>query len=367
MKVLFLIPYPLHKAPSQRFRFEQYLSFFQQNGYQCIAEPFLSEATWNIFYKNGNHFKKAGGICKGFVNRIKLLFKIKEFDIIFIHREACFIGPAIFEWAYSLLSNRKIIFDFDDAIWLHDVSDANIALGWLKSPAKTATIIQKAGSIIAGNAYLAEYAKKFNQNTFIIPTTIDTNYHKPKAKGETKDYITLGWTGSSTTIKHFEEIIPVLKKIKNKYKEKVRILLISDKSLKSEAIGLEFITWNKETEIDDLSKIDVGIMPLPDDKWSKGKCGFKGLQYMALNIPTIMSPVGVNKEIIENRINGFLASTEEEWIEKLSLLIESQELREKIGKAGRQTVIERYSVESQKENYLAVFNSIAMNKVQHKQ
>ena len=358
MKILFLTPYPLHKAPSQRFRFEQYLSFLQQNGFHCFSEPFLNESTWNIFYKKGNYFKKAGGICKGFVNRIKLLFKIKEFDVIFIHREACFIGPAIFEWAYSLLATKKIIFDFDDAIWLRDVSDANVALGWLKAPSKTSDIIRKAGSIIAGNAYLASYAKKFNQNTFIIPTTIDTNYHKPKVKGGTKNYITLGWTGSSTTIKHFEEIIPVLEKIQNKYDQKVKILLISNKSLKSETISLEFIPWNKETEIDDLAKIDIGIMPLPDDKWSKGKCGFKGLQYMAMGIPTIMSPVGVNKEIIENVINGYLASTEEEWIEKLSLLIENPELREKTGKAGRQTVIERYSVESQKENYLAVFNSI---------
>ncbi|MDQ3190363.1 MAG: glycosyltransferase, partial [Bacteroidota bacterium] len=120
--------------------------------------------------------------------------------------------------------------------------------------------------------------------------------------------------------------------------------------------------WNKETEIEDLSKIDIGIMPLPDDMWAKGKCGFKGLQYMALEIPSIMSPVGVNNEIIEDGVNGFLAKTEEEWFEKLSLLIESPAIRKRLGKAGRQTVEQRYSVKSQKERYLEVFEKVLESK-----
>jgi len=116
--------------------------------------------------------------------------------------------------------------------------------------------------------------------------------------------------------------------------------------------------WNCDSEIEDLSEIDIGIMPLPDDEWAKGKCGFKGLQYMAMEIPTVMSAVGVNREIIEEGVNGFLASTEEEWIDKLSLLIESEELRRNIGMEGRKTVIEKYSVDSQKQRYLEYFNEL---------
>ncbi|HLU85364.1 MAG TPA: glycosyltransferase family 4 protein, partial [Vicingaceae bacterium] len=120
---------------------------------------------------------------------------------------------------------------------------------------------------------------------------------------------------------------------------------------------IKFVKWNQKTEIEDLSQIDIGIMPLPDDEWAKGKCGFKGLQYMALEIPTIMSPVGVNAEIIKDGENGFLANTDEEWITKIEWLIESEELRKKLGKAGRQTIIERYSIEANKDKYLALLST----------
>jgi glycosyltransferase involved in cell wall biosynthesis len=357
MRILFITPYPPNQAPSQRFRFEQYLNFLSGKGIHLEQVSFLDNDAWGRFYQQNGIFFKVIDVIKGIFKRLMLTFRIKSFDIIFIHREACFIGPAFFEWLYSRF-NKKIIFDFDDAIWLHDVSDANEKLGWLKHPSKTAHIIAYSAHVIAGNSYLASYARKFNPNVTVIPTTIDTEYHKPIAVQKSKETITIGWTGTITTGKHFEMLVPVLKKLKNKYEGKVRILLISNKAPVLDDLEIDFIPWKKETEIEDLCKIDIGIMPLPDDMWAKGKCGFKGLQYMSLEIPTIMSPVGVNTEIIEDGNNGFLASTEEEWIEKLSLLIENPELRVKIGKAGRQTVIERYSVESQKERYLEVFKSI---------
>jgi glycosyltransferase involved in cell wall biosynthesis len=358
MKILFITPYPFNRAPSQRFRFEQYLKWLQENGVQYQIQPFIDEGTWKILYAPGKTFLKFWGVTKGLLNRIKLLFSISGYQIIFIHRETCLLGPAFFEKMYSNLSKKRLIFDFDDAIWLHDVSDANESLGFLKSPSKTAHIIKNSTCVIAGNEYLASYARKFNDNVFVIPTTIDTEYHKPLGIAPAKNTITIGWTGSSTTIKHFELIIPVLKKLKLKYKDQINFLLISNKPLSSPDVDIQFVPWSKNHEIEDLSKIDIGIMPLPDDMWAKGKCGFKGLQYMSMEIPTVMSPVGVNTEIIQEGINGFLASTEEEWIKKLTLLIEQPKLREKLGKAGRQTVIEKYSVESQKANYLNLLNSL---------
>ncbi|MDQ3193220.1 MAG: glycosyltransferase family 1 protein, partial [Bacteroidota bacterium] len=204
----------------------------------------MNEKTWKVFYSPGNNLLKAWGVFCGMLNRFLLLFKIHTYDLIFIHREACFIGPAIFEKWYSYLSKKKIIFDFDDAIWLHDVSDANEKLGWLKSPSKTAHIIKYSGHVIAGNNYLASYAKKFNPNVTVIPTTIDIEYHKLKLNVDKKD-ITIGWTGSDTTIKHFELIVPVLKKLKEKYAQKVNFLLISNKPSQIKDLEIEFIKWNK--------------------------------------------------------------------------------------------------------------------------
>jgi glycosyltransferase involved in cell wall biosynthesis len=356
-KLIVLSPYPLNQAPSQRFRFEQYISEIKKNNFEITHRSFLNQQTWLIFYKKGLLLKKIVGILSGLWNRFLLIFTIHRYQIVFIHREACFIGGAFFEYFYSK-RNKNIIFDFDDAIWLHDVSKANDSLGWLKKPEKTSKIISFSKLVIAGNAYLADYAKKYNPNVIIIPTTIDTAYHFNKKAKKNSDKITIGWTGSSTTNRHLKILLPVINILKAKFSKHICLVMISNIPLEDTSALIEFKPWNKETEIEDLAQFDIGIMPLPDDEWTRGKCGFKGLQYMALEIPTVMSPVGVNTEIIQDGENGFLAASEEEWIEKLSLLIESPELREKLGKAGRKTVVEKYSVEANKQKYLDAFNSV---------
>ncbi len=288
---------------------------------------------------------------------MKNVMKTPYYDIIFVQREAFMTGSVFFEKRFSR-SVAKFVFDFDDSIWLHDVSPANKTLAWLKKPDKTATIISLADCVIAGNEYLGSYAKKFNKNVWIIPTTIDTAYHRKVVVKKQADKICIGWTGTQTTIKHFETAINVLKKIKTKYGNKVYFIVISDMpDLTFEDIEIHSIPWQKETEIQDLCLFDIGLMPLPDDDWSKGKCGFKGLQYMALEIPAIMSAVGVNNSIIKNGVNGFLAKNEEDWISYLSQLIESKELRSNIGKAGRQTVIREFSVDHWKDTYLELLNN----------
>lgn len=357
INVLFIIPYPLKKAPSQRFRFEQYISFLEKSEVACHFSPFIDEQTWSILYHEGKTLQKFWGTVKGFFKRLFIVFTFHKYDVLFIHREACFIGPAFFETLYAKLFTKKIIYDFDDAIWLHDVSDANSKLGWLKNPSKTAKIIKNASLIFAGNSYLANYAQHFNKNVIVMPTTIDLNYHAAEKKSQ-QNTIVIGWTGSYTTIKHFEQAIPILAKLKTKYPQ-IQVHLISNKPSDNNEIAIKFIPWKKENEIEDLSSFDIGIMPLPDDDWAKGKCGFKGLQYMSLSIPTVMSPVGVNTEIITDGINGFLAKNEKEWIEKLSLLIENEQLRKEIGEKGYQTILQKYSVESQKNKYLSAFKSIS--------
>jgi glycosyltransferase involved in cell wall biosynthesis len=147
-----------------------------------------------------------------------------------------------------------------------------------------------------------------------------------------------------------------------KFPERLSVKLISDVNYTGNEIEVNFCKWNKESETKDLSEIDIGIMPLPDDEWARGKCGFKGLQYMSFEIPTILSPVGVNTEIIQDGENGYLASTETEWIDKLSALIESPELRERIGKNGRKTVEERYSYNAWKGKYLEYFEELLSEK-----
>ena len=354
--MVILCPYPANTAASQRFRFEQQIPFLNQY-FNIKQYSFWTKKSNRILYSQGKLLQKSIGLILGFLRRLIHLNHCIKADIIFIHREIIPTGSTVFERILSKNFNKNLVFDFDDAIWNLDTSDGNKGLEWLKNPIKVEKIIELSSAIITGNSYLSKYVGQFNSAVTIIPTTIDTSYHIPILKISGKP-ICIGWTGSKTTVKHFDMIIPILTKMKNKYGSQVYFKLIGDSGYTNNELEILGAKWCLESEIEDLQEIDIGIMPLPDDEWSKGKCGFKGLQYMALEIPTIMSPVGVNTEIVNHGINGFLANSDNEWIECLSALIEDKELRTRIGKEGRKTVINRFSVESQKENYLSIFNNL---------
>jgi glycosyltransferase involved in cell wall biosynthesis len=359
-RILFIAPLHPNRSPSQRFRFEQYLDYIKQNGFEYKISYLITPKNDKIFYANGMLCIKFLLLIKFFFHRLKDLYIAKKYDIVFVQREAYYLGTTFFERMFS--KRTKLIYDFDDSIWLSNVSDANEKFNWLKNPQKTSKIISYAHMVFAGNKYLAEYADKYNNNVKIIPTTIDTQGYKHLNIQKNTQSICIGWSGSITTIQHFKFAIPFLKIIKEKYGDKVYFKVIGDKNYINKELNIKGLPWSKHDELEQLSSFDIGVMPLPDDEWAKGKCGLKGLQYMALKIPTIMSPVGVNSEIIKDGINGFLAKKTDEWVEKISLLIDSEDLRKKIGGKGRQTVIEKYSFESQKQKYLNCFNELIEKK-----
>lgn len=357
-KVLIICLHRKDRSPGQRFRYEQYLSFLEKNGYQFDISILLNEKDDKAFYTKGNYFRKAFIYLKALMIRTKDWFRMNRYDIIFIFRDALMTGSTFFERRFAR-SKAKIIFDFDDAIWWeHNVSAENKKLAFLKDHSKTGKIIALADLIFAGNQYLADYAAQFNKKIVIIPTTIDTSVYLPQKNKKNDQVVCIGWSGSFSTIVHFSSAIPALQRIKKKFGSKVKFKIIGDEKYYCAELDTKGDPWISATEIKDLSQIDIGIMPLPNDEWTKGKCGLKGLQYMALEIPTLMSPVGVNTEIIQPGINGYLPATENEWVDILSELIENKVLRESIGKAGRQTVIEKYSVAAWKEKYLENFNKL---------
>ena len=355
-RLLYIAPHRPGRSPGQRFRFEQFINYFIEQGFDITFSSVINPWDDKIFYQKGKYIFKIWIGFKAFFIRLRDVLRANQYDIVLVYREAHFIGSTIFERLFAK-SRAKLVFDFDDAIWLNDTSDGNRNLRWLKKPEKTGKIVKLSDLVITGNSYLANYAHIFNQNVLIIPTTINTNYHKT-FKQTTKTPICIGWTGSSTTIKHFDLAVPFLKRLKEIYKETISFKIIVDIDYYQPDLNLKSTRWTEETEISELDKIDIGIMPLPDDNWSKGKCGFKGIQYMALEKPTVMSPVGVNVDIINDGKNGYLASSDKEWIEKLSALIESEELKQKIGKAGRKTIVEKYSLDSQKEIFVGALENL---------
>jgi glycosyltransferase involved in cell wall biosynthesis len=335
-----ITPYPYNTTPAQRFRVEQWEPYLEKEGITIDYYAFANEKLMQIMPQKGKFLSKVGELTKAFARRISHLSALSKYDVIFIHRAATMVGPAIFERFMKMLG-RPIIFEFDDAIFMPHTADANRLFGWLKFAGKTASICRLSSSVIVGNAWLAEYALKYNPNTFIVPTSIDTETYKP-GKREKNDKIIVGWTGSSTSQTHLEMFEPTLVKLLEKHDVEIRVISNREPSFKT--VPFIWREWSPETEITDLIPFDIGIMPNPLDEWSKGKCALKALQYMSMGIPTICSDIGANREVIQNGENGFLAKTEADWLEQLEKLILDEKLRQKIGQSGRTTVVEKYSM-----------------------
>jgi glycosyltransferase involved in cell wall biosynthesis len=281
--------------------------------------------------------------------------KVKDYDLVYILREAALLGPPIFE---KLIHQQRvpIVFDFDDAVFVSYRSPSNGYLSYLKFASKTKTICRLASHVMVGNPYLAEYARQVNDQVTVIPTTVDTErYQAPPPQNKSGPPV-IGWTGSHSTVQHLNTLRGALKKLAEK--ESFRLRVIGTPSYECSPIDVEAIRWRAETEVEDLRPVDIGVMPLPDDRWSKGKCGLKALQFMAMGIPTVCSPVGVNTDIIQDNQNGFIAGSEEEWVDKLGRLLRSPELRQRLGQAGRATVEQKYSAITQAPRVYEIFKSV---------
>jgi glycosyltransferase involved in cell wall biosynthesis len=353
-RVLLLAPYPLRTTPSQRFRFEQYIEPLRTLGIDCEVRPLLDPETVKILYRPGYLARKAGVVLRGALARLRDLASARSFDAVFVHREAYPLGYPLVERLLGVLG-LPYLFDFDDAIYLSNASAANRFIAPLKFAQKTAVIAKHAALVIAGNQHLAQWARQFNQNVQVIPTTIDTQRYAPVPRRR-EGPLCLGWSGSVTTIEHLRPLSPVLRRLQQQHG--VRLRVIGDPSFSIEGASVEALSWSEDREVDDLSQLDIGVMPLPDEEWARGKCGLKALQYMGLGIPTVMSPVGVNSEIASGGA-AQLASTEAEWESILTGLLRDETARLALGKAGRQRVIERYSIEANLPAYAEAIRRVA--------
>lgn len=358
MKVLVLIPYLHDTVPGQRFRIEQWARFLEPKGIQFHFVPFESERLKQVFHAQRHHLVKAKELLRCMARRVKELSSIlkqRRWDVLYLYRELLPIGPPLLE---HLLTRAKapIVYDFDDAIFLPDVSEANRHFQWLKWPQKTGTICRLSSHVIVGNQYLREYVSRHTPEVSVIPTTIDTDRYRPKDSVEIRGRPVIGWSGSLTTLKHLKGLESTLKLLRESIPFHLKV--IGSEQFPFKGLEGESRAWSAQSEREDLKSFDIGIMPLPHDAWSLGKCGLKALQYMAVGVPTVASPVGVNCEIIQDGTNGFIAGDAREWVEKVSRLVESDPLRKRFSVEGRRTVEERYSARAQAPRLLKILEQV---------
>lgn len=355
MKILFVVPYPLGLAPSQRFRFEQYLPELVESGIFYKVQPFWSKSAWTILYKERHQLQKILSLAVGYARRLLLLPRLPFYDFIFIHREATPVGPPWFEWLAAKVFRKKIIFDFDDAIWLENTSPDNNFAARFKWHRKIESLCNWSYKISCGNSYLQAFAKKYKQAAILLPTTIDTAQYtnRQKQHQDTRKLI-IGWTGSHSTLPYLKPIELVLQKLAQKYT--FDFVVIADKPPQLNLQSLVYWPWRKETEVEDLLQFDIGLMPLPDTAWAKGKCAFKALQYMALGIPAVVSAVGENLKAVPDGVAGYTCSTDGEWYSALEELLLRKEKRAELGQAGRHWVQQHYAKQVHLQTFLSLFS-----------
>lgn len=337
-----LVPYPLGISPSQRFRVEQWQPYLESRGITIDFRPFMDARLMDTLYRPGYFGAKAAGMAAAVARRFAGLARLRGYDAVLVHRAACLAGPALLEGIIKHLGT-PIIFDFDDAIHLLDTSAANRRFGWLKFPGKTAAICRASAHVVVGNSYLADYARQYNSRVTIVPSSVDTTHYRPAGERRLTGRVVVGWMGSSTSQTHLEAFAPMLRELQSRLDFELRV--ISDRDPVLPGVRVVWRPWSAETEIQELSEFDVGIMPMPDDKWTRGKCAMKALLYMAMGVPVICSAVGTNREVIEHGRNGLLAEAAEDWHAHLVSLLENREQRARLGAAGRETVEKLYSME----------------------
>jgi len=337
------------KGASSRYRLYQYIPILEQKQIFITVYPLINDKAYDFFMSN----KQLNPILKPFLRFILVssamtkrffhILKAGSYDAVYIQKD---VLPSFYFFLLKKL-NPNIIFDLDDAIFEDHAtvkpsifSLERLFFSLRKNNLNKILISSKAVTVTV--PYLADYVKRYNNNVHLITGPIDCSLYKPFKKKNT-DKIVIGWIGSPVTSKYVENILPALKEIQSTYPE-IEFHLIGSKKFKSENLNIKFYEWSEEKEIELLSEFVIGIMPLSDDKWSKGKGGLKILQYFAMGIPVVCSPVGINSDLVSDGINGFWAMTEYDWIKNIGNLISDTDLRTKFSVEGKKTVQEKFDL-----------------------
>tara|TARA_B100000029_G_scaffold441655_1_gene459634 strand:+ start:724 stop:1794 length:1071 start_codon:yes stop_codon:yes gene_type:complete len=349
-KILIICPYPYGVQAGQRLKFEPHFDLLDKNKYEIKISSFINKKMWKIIYEKGHLFEKILFTFYGYLRRIKEIFFLYKYDTVYIFLWVTPFGGSIFESIYRFFS-KKIIYDIEDNI-LYNQPENKVNFN-LRSINKIKYLIKKSDKIICSSPDLKKKCNLISKknNCFYIPPSLNLNKYVLKQKN-LKKKITIGWTGTFSSKKYLDIVLPVLKKL-SKIRE-FEFTIISNFEFKSNDLKIKFIRWNKASEINDLNNFDIGIYPLINDDWIIGKSGLKALQYMALGIPSISSNFGNVINFIQNNKNGILVSDQKEWYNALLYLIDNPDIRKKIGLNGRKTIERNFSFNEIHNLYLKV-------------
>jgi glycosyltransferase involved in cell wall biosynthesis len=355
-KMLVVCPHPENIAPGQRLKYEQYFDDWRKNGFDVEVSSFFSNRMQQILYSNGNIPEKIYWVIRGYLKRIGELFKIHQYDLVYIF---LWVTPFGFPVMEKLFVNRnpRVVYDIDDAIFMKSKSLVNKSVDFIRGRGKPFFMMKNAEQVITCTPFLTEVAKKYNSNVTDISSTINTHTYQPINNYKNDHKLILGWSGSHSTSQFLYLLKDVLLELHKR--KPFKLIVMGDANFKIDGLDMEAKGWTAETEIPTLQQFDIGIYPLPlDSDWVLGKSGLKALQYMAVGTPVVATAIGANYRIIQNGATGFLVKTLEEWVSKLELLMDQPEIRKNIGIAGRKNVVDNYSIDVNAPVYLNILTSV---------
>lgn len=351
MRVLALAKYS-SRAASTRQRLLQYAPYLAENGIELDVRPLLGDRYLAALMQGAPPSRV--GILHAYIRRIGELLATRQYDAVWVQYELFPYLPLL-DRLFATIAAAPIIYDIDDAIFhMYDRHRRGIVRRLMGQ--KLRPLMRNAAICLCGNPYLRDYVEASGGRAVIVPTVVDSDVFRP-ADAPVHEALTIGWIGSPSTWRYVEPMLPTLLPQLAALGARFRVVGAGPAARGIE--GIDAVDWSEEGEVRELQSMDIGLMPVPDDPWGRGKCGYKLIQYMACGIPSIASPVGVNSVIIDHGKDGFLATNEDTWREALVTLASDNELRRRMGVAGRRRIVANYSLKSQQPVVLKAFRNAA--------
>ena len=361
-KLLFLTPYPIESA-SERHRVYQFLPYLERAGFGCTVLPFAGRKLFQAIQEDRTAPKLlCTPVC--YLRRMLQLATMPQYNAVVVHRGVFPIPwPAMEKMLVQ--GRNKAVFDFDDALHIGHRDTGTTKYSWayrLRYGPRVNEMLRRSVHVIAGNRTLAEHAQRFNSHVSIIPTVIDLEQYAYQPPREHADTLTIGWVGSRSTSPYLLEIERALRRLSEAQPGKIRFRIYGHPQRKLNLSNFESLPFSLTGEMENLQSIDIGLMPMPDNDWTRGKCAFKAIQYMAAGIPTVCSPVGMAAEVVQHNVNGLLARTPEEWFEALNRLVLDWQLRRRLAEQGRKSVETRYSLQTWGPRFVSLMQDVVLGK-----
>lgn len=352
-RVLALTPYLYGRAPGPRSSVELWERVLEPAGIDLEYAVFESELLNEIIYEPGHTLQKALEMVRAYVRQMRRALEVEDYDAVLIYREAALIGPELIE---RVAARRKpVIYQLDDPLYVPYRSPFNGYMSYLKFFGKVGRICRLSSVVIVNSPQHREYASRFASSIWEIPSVVDGDVYKPRPGRTVDGPPMIGWSGSKSTVANLGVIAEPLSQVLRSRDAELRLIGADSASIPE--LPCSTVPWRAETEVDDLARFDIGLVPLPHNAWNTRKFFLKLAQYMALGIPAIATPLGANPSVIEHGVTGFLASTPEDWVRHLSELVDSPDLRESIGARAAEVAHERYTLEANAEKIVGAFRA----------